>query len=244
MPSLSDAGIYIYNGCQTHVHLAISTVILANAAVAAFVPLCNSSFNFTLMHSVKQRLLRNWPWSGSCDLLWLLPQKIAKGIHSCKPASLNRPIAEPLFLFSVTNTEGKALELHSAPSTSSDPDPKDPKDKDKEKEKEREKEKDREKEVKKEKEESVPEEESQLSPAEQEQLRSLKEICRKVRLLPPALPSICFYTFINAHQGWEWKTESIFFFSNFWYCVHLVKWYKENLSINLFPQPPSYYVWT
>ena len=111
------------------------------------------------------------------------------------------------FLFPVTNTEGKALELHSTPSTSSEADPKDHKDRDREKDKDKEKEKDREKdikkEVKKEKEESVSDDESQLSPAEQEQLRSLKEICRKVRLLPPTLPSICFYTFINAHQGWE-----------------------------------------
>ena len=37
------------------------------------------------MHSVNQRLLRNRPRSGSYDL----SRKITKGIHSCKPASLN-----------------------------------------------------------------------------------------------------------------------------------------------------------
>ena len=47
-----------------------------------------------VIHSVKQHLLRNQTGSDSCDLLWLLAWKIAKGIHSCKPASLNRPIGK------------------------------------------------------------------------------------------------------------------------------------------------------
>ena len=46
----------------------------------------------TVIHSVKQRLLRKRPGSGSCDLSRLLAQKIMKGVHSCKPASLNCPI--------------------------------------------------------------------------------------------------------------------------------------------------------
>ena len=45
------------------------------------------------IHSVTQRLLRSQPGSGSCNLSWLLAQKIMKGIHSCKPAWLNCPIS-------------------------------------------------------------------------------------------------------------------------------------------------------
>ena len=45
-----------------------------------------------VIHSVKQHLLRNQPGSDSCDLLLLIARKITKGIHSCKPASLNRLI--------------------------------------------------------------------------------------------------------------------------------------------------------
>ena len=41
---------------------------------------------------MNQGLLRNQPGSGSCDLSWLLVHKITKGIHSCKPASLNCPV--------------------------------------------------------------------------------------------------------------------------------------------------------
>ena len=47
---------------------------------------------YTVIHSVNQRLPRNRPGSGSCDLSRLLAQKITKGIHSCQPASLNCPI--------------------------------------------------------------------------------------------------------------------------------------------------------
>ena len=44
----------------------------------------------TVIHNVKQRLLRNRPGSA----LRPLARKITKRIHSSKPASLNRPIAE------------------------------------------------------------------------------------------------------------------------------------------------------
>ena len=67
-------------------------VIFATATVVAFVLLRNSMFNF---HSYTQRQAtptqksaRKW----RCDLSWLLAQKITKGIHSCKAASLNHPI--------------------------------------------------------------------------------------------------------------------------------------------------------
>ena len=51
-----------------------------------------------VIHSVKQRLLRNRPGSDAAtsrDFLRLLARKITKGIYSCKPASVNRPIAQP-----------------------------------------------------------------------------------------------------------------------------------------------------
>ena len=62
----------------------LSPVIFANTTVVAFLLLRRSSVN--------QPLLRNRPGSGSYDLSRLLARKITKSIHSCKPASLNRPI--------------------------------------------------------------------------------------------------------------------------------------------------------
>ena len=44
------------------------------------------------IHSLKQRLLRNRPGSDAATSLPLSARKITKGIHSCKPASLNRPV--------------------------------------------------------------------------------------------------------------------------------------------------------
>ena len=38
-------------------------------------------------------------WKWCCHLSWLLVWKITKGIHSCKPASLNRPIGCPKMHF-------------------------------------------------------------------------------------------------------------------------------------------------
>ena len=67
-------------------------VIFATVTVVAFVPLHNSRFNFhcyTLCEAMPtQKLAQKW----HCNLSWLLAWKITKGILSCKPASLNRPI--------------------------------------------------------------------------------------------------------------------------------------------------------
>ena len=41
-----------------------------------------------VIHSVNQRLLRNWPGSGSRDLSRLLARKITKGVHSHVQTSL------------------------------------------------------------------------------------------------------------------------------------------------------------
>ena len=45
----------------------------------------------TVIHSVKQRLLRNRPGSALRPLATSCARKITKRIHSSKPASLNRP---------------------------------------------------------------------------------------------------------------------------------------------------------
>ena len=68
-----------------------SPVIFATATVMAFVLLCNSRFNFrchTHCEATPTEKLARSDW----DLSWLLAWKITKGIHSCKPASLNCPI--------------------------------------------------------------------------------------------------------------------------------------------------------
>ena len=72
-----------------------SPVIFASATVVAFVLLRNSRSNF---HRYTQREATPTPksarkWCCDRDPAWLLVQKMTKGIHSCKPASQNRPIA-------------------------------------------------------------------------------------------------------------------------------------------------------
>ena len=66
-------------------------VIFATATVLAFVLLRNSMFNFHCYTQREatpiQKSARKW----RCDLSRLLEQKITKGIHSCKPDSLNCP---------------------------------------------------------------------------------------------------------------------------------------------------------
>lgn len=42
---------------------------------------------------------------------------------------------------------------------------------------------------------------SAMSAEDAELLKSLRETICRVRALPPNLPSVCFYTFINAYQG-------------------------------------------
>ena len=70
----------------------ISPVIFATATVVALVLLRDSRFNFHCYTqreaTLTQKSARKW----RCDLSRLLARKITKGIHSCKPASLNRPI--------------------------------------------------------------------------------------------------------------------------------------------------------
>ena len=70
----------------------LSPVIFGTTTVVAFLLLCNSRFNF---HCYTQREATPTQKSAQkwcCGLSRLLVQKITKDIHSCKPASLNRPI--------------------------------------------------------------------------------------------------------------------------------------------------------
>ena len=83
----------------------LSPVIFATAAVVAFVLLRNSRFNFHCYTQREatptQKSARKW----RCDLSRLLARKITKGIHSCKPFSLNRLIAT-CTLCSTLNIDG------------------------------------------------------------------------------------------------------------------------------------------
>ena len=69
----------------------LSLVIFATATVAAFALLHNSRFNFHCYTqrgaTPTQKSARKWRY----DFSRLLVRKITKGIHSCRPASLNRP---------------------------------------------------------------------------------------------------------------------------------------------------------
>ena len=67
-------------------------VIFATATVVAFVLLCNSRFSFHCYTQCEATPTQKLAWKWCCYHSWLLAQKITKGIHSCKPASLNRPI--------------------------------------------------------------------------------------------------------------------------------------------------------
>ena len=69
----------------------LSLLIFATATVVAFVLLHNSRFNFHCYTQREatptQKSARKW----RCNLLRHLVWKITKGIHLCKPASLNHP---------------------------------------------------------------------------------------------------------------------------------------------------------
>ena len=80
-------------------------VIFATATVVAFVLLCSSRFNFHCYTQREATPTHNLAQKWRCDLSQLLAWKITKGIHACKPSSLNRPISitvEELFIIIVT----------------------------------------------------------------------------------------------------------------------------------------------
>ena len=70
----------------------LSMVIFATATVLAFVLLHNSRFNFHCYTQCEAMPTQKSAQKWCCDLSWLLARKITKGIHLCKPASLNCPI--------------------------------------------------------------------------------------------------------------------------------------------------------
>ena len=70
----------------------LSLVIFATATMVAFVLLHNSRFNFHCYTQREATPTRKSAWKWHFNLSWLLAQDITKGIHSCKPASLNRPV--------------------------------------------------------------------------------------------------------------------------------------------------------
>ena len=70
----------------------LSAVNFAAATVLAFVLLRNSRFNFHCFTQREATPTQKLARKQRCDLSRLLARKITKGIHSCKPASLNRPI--------------------------------------------------------------------------------------------------------------------------------------------------------
>ena len=70
----------------------LSLVIFATATVVAFVLHHNYRFNFHYYTQREATPTQKSAWKWHCGLSRLLVQKITKGLHSCKPASLNRPI--------------------------------------------------------------------------------------------------------------------------------------------------------
>ena len=73
-------------------HHPLSPVISATATVLAFVLLHNSRFNFHCYTQREATPSQKSARKGHCDLSRLLAREVTKGIRSCKPASLNRPI--------------------------------------------------------------------------------------------------------------------------------------------------------
>ena len=71
----------------------LSQVIFATATVVAFVLLRNSRFSFHCYTQREATPTRKSARKWRCDLSRLLARNITKGIHSCKPPSLNRPVA-------------------------------------------------------------------------------------------------------------------------------------------------------
>ena len=85
----------------------LSLVIFATATEVAFVLLHNSRFNFHCYTQREatptQKSARKW----HCDFLQLLVWKMTKGIHSCKPDSLNRPVLTWNTIFHQNNKKNK-----------------------------------------------------------------------------------------------------------------------------------------
>ena len=82
------------NDAKTLFSILHPLVIFATATVVAFVLLHNSRFNFHCYTQCEAMLTQKSAWKWHCNLSRLLAWKITKGIHLCKPASLNCPILQ------------------------------------------------------------------------------------------------------------------------------------------------------
>ena len=71
----------------------LSTVIFATTTMVTFMLLRNSRFNFHCYTQRKATSTQKSARKRRCSLSRLLPRKITDGMHSCKPASLNRRTA-------------------------------------------------------------------------------------------------------------------------------------------------------
>ena len=78
--------------CDAKTHLStlyhLSPAIFANATVVALVLLSNSRFNFHYYTQCEPTPTQTLAWKWQLQYFETLAQKITKGIHSCKPASL------------------------------------------------------------------------------------------------------------------------------------------------------------
>ena len=85
----------------------LSTVNFATATVLAFVLLRDSRFNFHRYTQCEATPTQKSALEWCCDLSCLLAWKITKGIHSCKPASLNCPIVTQRLIGKEGNSKEK-----------------------------------------------------------------------------------------------------------------------------------------
>ena len=83
----------------------LSLVLFATAKAVAFVLLRNSRFNFHCYSQCEAMPTQKSAQKWCCDLSQLLAWKIIKGIHLCKPASLNHPIEQLSFNQTICNNK-------------------------------------------------------------------------------------------------------------------------------------------
>ena len=91
-----------------------SPVIFAAASVVAFVLLRNSRFNFHCYTQCLATPTQKSAWKWCCHLSRVLAQKITKGNHSCKPASLfwgklSIAVVHPVCMLSLVQVKARSL---------------------------------------------------------------------------------------------------------------------------------------
>ena len=98
----------------------LSRVIFATATVVAFVLLHNSRFNFRCCPQRGATPTQKLAWKWRCDLSRLLA-RITKGINSCKPALLNRPVGIITVTYLWWLEEGECVRWWNLPAAKSAP---------------------------------------------------------------------------------------------------------------------------